>query len=390
MKLTSALFLNSFSHLYKIVSKPALLSHDQLCYSLSALRYFSSGMDLEQVVDRLKKYASPSLAATWDNVGLLVEPSAPHRVSRILLTNDLTQEVATEATTLKVDMIISYHPPIFQPVKRLTQESWKDRVIVQCIENRIAIYSPHTSYDILHNGLSDWLAAAFVGKFEPVTQSFDRSFSKELTLSIRFPNRLPDCMEEQLVKAFPDAVILGHHRIDSHLGESGVRLDVTCTKKLLPQLTSFLESYELTDLQIIERVKPPLSGHGEGRLVTLDHPMTIKDAILLIKSHLKLAFVRLGLGQRKTTESQVRTIAVCAGSGSSVLRGVKADLYLTGEMPHHDVLDAVQSGTSVVLCEHSNTERGFLCVLQQTLRVLFDEKIDIQVSSVDKDPLEIT
>lgn len=89
-------------------------------------------------------------------------------------------------------------------------------------------------------------------------------------------------------------------------------------------------------------------------------------------------------------ESQIRTIAVCAGSGSSVLCGVKADLYLTGEMPHHDVLDAVQSGTSVVLCEHSNTERGFLCVLQQTLHALFDEKIDIQVSSVDKDPLEIT
>lgn len=161
MKLTSALFLNSFSHLYKIASKPALLSHDQLCYSLSVLRYFTSGMDLEQVVDQLKKYASPSLAATWDNVGLLVEPSSPHRVSRILLTNDLTQEVATEATTLKVDMIISYHPPIFQPVKRLTQESWKDRVIVQCIENRIAVYSPHTSYDILRNGLSDWLASAF-------------------------------------------------------------------------------------------------------------------------------------------------------------------------------------------------------------------------------------
>lgn len=161
MNLTSALFLSSFSHLYKIVSKPVLLSHNQLCYSISLLRYFSGGMDLEQVVGRLKKYASPSLAASWDNVGLLVEPSAPHRVSRMLLTNDLTQEVAAEAKRLKADMIISYHPPIFQPVKRLTQKSWKDRVIIQCIENRIAVYSPHTSYDILYNGLSDWLAAAF-------------------------------------------------------------------------------------------------------------------------------------------------------------------------------------------------------------------------------------
>lgn len=113
------------------------------------------------MVDRLQKYASPSLAASWDNVGLLVEPSAPHHVSRLLLTNDTSLAVIAEAMKLKVDMIISYHPPIFNPIKRLTQKSWKEKVIIQCLENKIAIYSPHTSYDVLHNGLNDWLGAAF-------------------------------------------------------------------------------------------------------------------------------------------------------------------------------------------------------------------------------------
>lgn len=80
---------------------------------------------------------------------------------------------------------------------------------------------------------------------------------------------------------------------------------------------------------------------------------------------------------------------MCAGAGSSVLNGVKADLYVTGEMSHHDVLDAVQNGTSVVLCGHSNTERGFLSVLRQTLDVLFENKINIHISTMDKDPLEM-
>lgn len=72
-----------------------------------------------------------------------------------------------------------------------------------------------------------------------------------------------------------------------------------------------------------------------------------------------------------------------------MLRGAKADLYLTGEMSHHEVLDAVQSGVSVVLCDHSNTERGFLTILKQTLDVLFEREIAIHVSTADRDPLEI-
>lgn len=389
MKLTSSLLLNSFSRLCRIVSKTYRLPHGRVCCSNHSLRYISSGMELGQVVDRLQKYASPSLAASWDNVGLLVEPSPPHHVSRMLLTNDLTLEVVAEAVKLKVDMIISYHPPIFQPIKRLTQKSWKERVIVQCIENRIAVYSPHTSYDVLCHGLNDWLAAAFGGKSEPILQSSDQSFSGEYSVSVRFPNELPNCIEAQLVEAIPGVVVLGHHRLDSQLGESTVSLDLTCPKKLLPQVVTFFESCKQSNLEIVELVKPPLPGHGYGRLTTLDQPMTIQDVVRLIKSHLKLIFVRLALGYGKTTASHVQTIALCAGSGGSVLRGVKADLYLTGEMSHHEVLDAVQNGTSVVLCDHSNTERGFLAILRQTLDVLFENRINIQISCVDRDPLEI-
>lgn len=49
----------------------------------------------------------------------------------------------------------------------------------------------------------------------------------------------------------------------------------------------------------------------------------------------------------------IQTVAICAGSGSSVLNPVKADLFLTGEMGHHDVLAAVAQGTSVILCMYT-------------------------------------
>ena len=45
-----------------------------------------------------------------------------------MLTNDLTEPVLLEAVEEKVDMVISYHPPLFRPLKRLTKGNWKERV----------------------------------------------------------------------------------------------------------------------------------------------------------------------------------------------------------------------------------------------------------------------
>lgn len=62
---------------------------------------------------------------------------------------------------------------------------------------------------------------------------------------------------------------------------------------------------------------------------------------------------------------------------------------LLGEMSHHDVLDAVAKGITVILCEHSNTERGFLLELQQVLATHLQKKISIIVSERDRDPLQV-
>ena len=113
----------------------------------------TQGLPLEVVLEKLTGYASPSLAESWDNVGLLLEPSSPHVVQHVFLTNDLTEEVLEEAIDKRAGLIVSYHPPIFSSIKRITQDRWKDRLVVKCLENRIAIYSPHTSYDVVKGSL---------------------------------------------------------------------------------------------------------------------------------------------------------------------------------------------------------------------------------------------
>lgn len=87
------------------------------------------------------------------------------------------------------------------------------------------------------------------------------------------------------------------------------------------------------------------------------------------------------------TDSTINSAAAVAGSGASLLRGVKADLYLTGEMSHHEVLDAVHNNVTVVLANHSNTERGYLEVFAKKLLVEIPKLSKVHVSKVDRDPL---
>lgn len=121
--------------------------------------HFTGPMELKETLQVLEQLAPLSLAESWDNVGLLVEPSKPRPVKTILLTNDLTDAVMAEAEALSCDLIISYHPPLFRPVKRLNQKDWKQRLAIRAVEAGIAVFSPHTSWDSVKGGVNDWLVA---------------------------------------------------------------------------------------------------------------------------------------------------------------------------------------------------------------------------------------
>ena len=118
-----------------------------------------SSMDLRSVVGHLEAIAPSSRAENWDNVGVLVEPSGNPAVNSVLLTTDLTEEVMTEAEERGVGLVVSYHPPIFHPLKRLTQCTAQERTVVRALERRMAVYSPHTSLDSLEGGVTDWLVS---------------------------------------------------------------------------------------------------------------------------------------------------------------------------------------------------------------------------------------
>jgi len=276
-------------------------------------------MKLAEIVQRLERIAPLRFAGSWDNVGLLIDPGAPEKeINTLFVTNDLTENVMTEAmdkASNKGLMIVSYHPPIFRPLKRISADNWKDRIYIKCITNTIPVYSPHTALDAIQEGVNDWLVNPFAGMAKSVSP---------------------------------------------------------------------LEEVE--------------SGIGPGRLLELsqDNTITMDDALAKIKGHLGMDKVRVSFkrcDQNVDPKSlKVSSIAVCAGSGGSVLNtplGRKADLWITGEMSHHEVLDAHHWGINVVLCDHSNTERGYLATDYVQKLSSHLPGVEVCMSQTDTDPLQV-
>lgn len=127
--------------------------------------------------------------------------------------------------------------------------SWKSRIVSVCLENRIALYSPHTSWDKTRGAIGDWLARA---------------------------------------------------------------LPHTNSRIILPQGTN--------------------SEFGAGRIADVDSntPITLANSIERVKRHTGIKTVQVSIGVNQSLETPIRNFAVCPGAGSTVLRGVKADLYISG------------------------------------------------------------
>lgn len=139
----------------------------------------------------------------------------------------------------------------------------------------------------------------------------------------------------------------------------------------------------------IEPSRLDVPGYGMGRRLALAQPATLDQLVVGIKRHLGLEHVRVAACERHSAGEPIHTAAVCAGAGGALFAKVSGvDLYLTGEMRHHDVRAKVGAGASVVLCDHTNTERGYLPRFAQRISALC-EGVAVELSRADRDPLAV-
>ena len=126
---------------------------------------------VKNISDFLESFAPTSLAEEWDNVGLLVgDPE--QTVQRLMTCLTITPASAQEAVDRNVEMIVTHHPLPFRPVKRLTTTETASRLLLQLIEAKIAVHSPHTGFDSAAGGINQQLAEALgLETIEPLVPS---------------------------------------------------------------------------------------------------------------------------------------------------------------------------------------------------------------------------
>lgn len=90
----------------------------------------------------IDQWAPPEIAEGYDNVGLLIGDDFLE-VTRCLVTLDVTQAACDEAAGWGAELILSHHPVIFDPIKRISSRS----TVYQLIQAGISVLSAHTNLD---------------------------------------------------------------------------------------------------------------------------------------------------------------------------------------------------------------------------------------------------
>ena len=112
---------------------------------------------VREVYQYLDGLAPFSLQMDFDNAGFLVG-RGDRTVTKILVSLDITEEVASEATEVGAELIVSHHPVIFHPARSVTDGGPDGRILLSLIEHGIAAICAHTNLDAVAGGVNDALA----------------------------------------------------------------------------------------------------------------------------------------------------------------------------------------------------------------------------------------
>jgi putative NIF3 family GTP cyclohydrolase 1 type 2 len=278
----------------------------------------------------------------------------------------------------------------------------------------LPIFSPHTALDAAPNGVNDWLARGLgPGKRRALAPFSAKSGAFKVVVFV--PRSHVDTLRSALSRELGAGQIgnysecsyelegqgsfFGNEAARPQVGAGGrlervaeVRLEMRCEQGALKDLGRVIAAhhpYEEPAWDVYPLALLAEPGLGAGRLLELDTPISLPEAVARLKIHLGVTQLRVASSGPQDAGAPIARVAVCSGAGGSLFERVSGvDLFVTGEMRHHDVLAKLRAGASVILSEHTHTERGFLPELARTLVELAAGELDVVVSARDADPLQ--
>ncbi len=232
---------------------------------------------VKDICEYINSIASFGTQEHWDNSGLLLgNPQA--QVKTVALALDATLKTVEQAKQAGAELMVTHHPVIFSPLKKITAGS----IVYELLAGGISAICAHTCLDSAAGGVNDVLA--------------------------------------------------------EKLGLESLRA--------LP--------LEETDTPMV-------------RLAELKEAVSSEELASLVKE-------KLGCRLRLADAGKpIKTVALCGGAGGSLVGEIigKADAFITGDLSHHDFIDAVDGGLTAIAAGHFETEQPVMPQLQALLTQKF-------------------
>ncbi len=369
------------------------------------------GCRVQDMTGILEDIAPPGLAEEWDNVGL--QCGSPHaEVDAVLVALEVNEEVVEEAVERGAGLIVCHHPLIFEPLKDLREDDPRSRLACEVVRTRLAVYAAHTNLDAAPLGVNAALAEALGLRDDaPLMEGITRPARKVVTF---LPPEHVVAVSETLFAA--GAGVIGEYTGCSFraegtgtfyagagtspaYGEKGamnevreVRLEVLVEERLLGRaLRALLQAHPYEEPAVdVYPTEIPWAG-GMGRVGRLQGPLRLRELADLCRTRLGNPCVRFA----GPPDREVERVAVCGGRGAhlaAAARRAGADALVTGDVGHHQALEALALGLAVVDAGHYHTERTVVPFLARLLKERAERRgleVEVIASHVDSSPWKV-
>ena len=341
---------------------------------------------ISNIIQLFEDWAPRWVAWEKDNVGLQVGDEHK-KITRILVTLDVTKQIVNEAIAQKADLIISHHPLLFRPLSAIIARDPVGELVLRLAEHKIALFSAHTNLDFAPGGVSFSLAEILGLKNIRFLAPLKQSLAKIVVF-------VPQGHGEHVIQAMSQAGagVLGKYSTCSFgskgtgsfygseasnpfLGKRGnleiveeTRLEMIAPRANVSGIVAALKAahpYEepAYDIYFLENSNP---NFGMGTIGTLPKPQPLKHFLKSTKQS-------LGAGALRYTgslEHKIRTIAVCGGAGIDLLpdaMSAHADAFVTSDIRYH-AFQKAEGTIALIDAGHWETEHIILKPMTDRLR----------------------
>ncbi|MGN0305379.1 MAG: Nif3-like dinuclear metal center hexameric protein [Lachnospiraceae bacterium] len=197
---------------------------------------------------------------------------------------------------------------------------------------------------------------------------------------------------------WPADMLITHHPLifsgmksvteDDFIGKRVYRLireDIACfcmhtNFDVMGMADAVADQLELVKCQVLDATfQDDIAMEGIGRIGSLPHTMTLKECGEYVKRCCKLPSVRL-FGP---ADKVIKKAALVPGSGKSYMNKAlakEADVLITGDIGHHDGLDAIEQGLAVIDAGHFGLEKIFSSYMEEVLKRELSE-VEIRIAA---------